>query len=179
MHNWSRSQIIVLNVVGTIAILIFLAACVSSYFTSNYPPGGVIVSPEFLTLIAISPVPQNLGNYETSGEATNDVLAAQANQDATGDAITNQLDAGNDPSYETAIAPAPADALQWYKTDIAPHAQVSGYDFSWWDGISDVDCANFQTHAEAQAFFVWQGGPQRDPYFLDGDSDGIACEGLR
>lgn len=42
----------------------------------------------------------------------------------------------------------------------------------------DRDCGSFDTHAEAQAFFIAAGGPARDPYRLDGDNDGIACESL-
>jgi micrococcal nuclease len=40
---------------------------------------------------------------------------------------------------------------------------------------SDCDCSDFATQAEAQA--VLDGIPG-DPHFLDGDSDGIACEAL-
>jgi len=37
----------------------------------------------------------------------------------------------------------------------------------------DYDCANFSTQAEAQEYLL-----PGDPYRLDGDSDGIACEDL-
>jgi len=41
----------------------------------------------------------------------------------------------------------------------------------------DWDCAVFSTHAQAQAFFLTHGGgPRRDPYDLDADDDGLACE---
>ena len=42
----------------------------------------------------------------------------------------------------------------------------------------DYDCADFSTHKQAQRFFKRHGGPQRDPYRLDGDNDGSACEDL-
>ncbi|MGQ9483362.1 MBL fold metallo-hydrolase [Chloroflexus sp.] len=42
----------------------------------------------------------------------------------------------------------------------------------------DRDCSDFATQAEAQAFFLANGGPARDPHRLDGDDDGIACESL-
>jgi competence protein ComEC len=42
----------------------------------------------------------------------------------------------------------------------------------------DRDYGAFETHAEAQAFFIAAGGPARDPHRLDGDNDGIACESL-
>lgn len=42
----------------------------------------------------------------------------------------------------------------------------------------DRDCGDFRTHSAAQAFFEAAGGPARDPHRLDGDNDGVACEGL-
>lgn len=42
----------------------------------------------------------------------------------------------------------------------------------------DKDCSDFSTHAEAQAFFISQGGPSSDPHKLDADHDGLACETL-
>nr|WP_322822036.1 MBL fold metallo-hydrolase [Chloroflexus sp.] len=42
----------------------------------------------------------------------------------------------------------------------------------------DRNCSDFATQAEAQAFFLANGGPARDPHRLDGDDDGIACESL-
>jgi hypothetical protein len=48
-----------------------------------------------------------------------------------------------------------------------------------WDGSSDVNCKDFDTHAHAQSFFNGTGGsPTNDPYGLDGDHDGKACETL-
>ncbi|WP_163537288.1 S-layer homology domain-containing protein [Gracilibacillus sp. YIM 98692] len=42
----------------------------------------------------------------------------------------------------------------------------------------DVDCGDFDTHEEAQAFFEAAGGPESDPHRLDRDGNGIACESL-
>ncbi len=42
--------------------------------------------------------------------------------------------------------------------------------------IADKDCSDFRTQAEAQRFFDAQG--PGDPHRLDGDGDGVACEGL-
>lgn len=42
----------------------------------------------------------------------------------------------------------------------------------------DKDCGDFSTHAEAQSFFISQGGPGSDPHKLDADHDGEACETL-
>lgn len=43
----------------------------------------------------------------------------------------------------------------------------------------DRDCGDFQTHAQAQAFYEAAGGPAQDPHRLDADGDGIACASLR
>lgn len=40
----------------------------------------------------------------------------------------------------------------------------------------DRDCSDFNTHAQAQAFYESEG--QGDPHGLDRDGDGIACETL-
>jgi hypothetical protein len=42
-------------------------------------------------------------------------------------------------------------------------------------GDSNLDCANFKTHEEAQQ--VLEQNPS-DPHYLDGDDDGVACEEL-
>lgn len=41
----------------------------------------------------------------------------------------------------------------------------------------DVDCGDFSSQAEAQAFFEANG--PGDPHGLDRDKDGLACESLR
>lgn len=40
----------------------------------------------------------------------------------------------------------------------------------------DFDCTDFDTRADAQAFYEDTGGPLYDPFNLDDDDDGIACE---
>jgi hypothetical protein len=40
----------------------------------------------------------------------------------------------------------------------------------------DYNCSDFATQAAAQSFFLAHGGPSSDPYGLDADHDGIACE---
>jgi hypothetical protein len=42
----------------------------------------------------------------------------------------------------------------------------------------DLNCSAFQTQAEAQAVYLSVGGPLLDPYGLDQNRDGIACETL-
>ena len=61
-----------------------------------------------------------------------------------------------------------------------PRAVPSGryYKPAGWDG-SDLNCSDFDTHAHAQDFFTGTGGSKsEDPYGLDGDHDGLACETL-
>lgn len=40
----------------------------------------------------------------------------------------------------------------------------------------DYNCKDFVTQAIAQKFFLDNGGPAQDPYRLDADHDGVACE---
>jgi hypothetical protein len=71
-----------------------------------------------------------------------------------------------------AATPAPTAAA-------GPGGTTGYYTPPGWDGFSDVDCADFATHAQAQSFFLGTGGSRTyDPYRLDGDDDGLACERL-
>lgn len=45
--------------------------------------------------------------------------------------------------------------------------------------VYDRDCRDFRTHADAQRFYHFTGGPVLDFHNLDGDDDGNACERLR
>jgi endonuclease YncB( thermonuclease family) len=42
----------------------------------------------------------------------------------------------------------------------------------------DYDCGDFSTQAQAQRVYVQAGGPSKDPYRLDADHDGRACDSL-
>ncbi|WP_164669229.1 thermonuclease family protein [Virgibacillus doumboii] len=42
----------------------------------------------------------------------------------------------------------------------------------------DRDCGDFNSQESAQAFFEAAGGPEKDPHRLDGEGDGLVCEGL-
>src|SRR4051812_3523833 len=44
--------------------------------------------------------------------------------------------------------------------------------------VADRDCGDFSTQAAAQQVFIAQGGPRSDPFALDADRDGVACETL-
>jgi Excalibur calcium-binding domain len=41
----------------------------------------------------------------------------------------------------------------------------------------DFDCSDFHSHKQAQKFFK-KHHPKQDPYGLDADNDGVACESL-
>lgn len=41
---------------------------------------------------------------------------------------------------------------------------------------TDYDCTDFDSRADAQAFYEEMGGPLYDPFNLDDDDDGEACE---
>lgn len=44
----------------------------------------------------------------------------------------------------------------------------------------DRDCGDFDSHHQAQAFYIAAGGPDKDPHRLDGtDNDGKVCESLQ
>lgn len=45
-----------------------------------------------------------------------------------------------------------------------------------WDNPQWEDCEDFAFQREAQAFFEAAGGPEEDPFILDEDQDGRACE---
>lgn len=75
------------------------------------------------------------------------------------------------PRQPTAIAPAPQRAPEpIFENAPAQRAPIVA--------DRDYNCSDFSTHAEAQAFYIAQGGPASDPHRLDGDNDGDACESL-
>jgi hypothetical protein len=82
----------------------------------------------------------------------------------------------------TEAAPSAAPAATKKPTTKAtpkPPAKASYYKPPGWDGSSDVDCPDFDTHAHAQSFFIGTGGSKtNDPHGLDREHDGLACETL-
>lgn len=42
----------------------------------------------------------------------------------------------------------------------------------------DYNCTDFSTWEESQKVFIRDGGPTKDPYGLDKNKDGVACESL-
>jgi hypothetical protein len=60
-----------------------------------------------------------------------------------------------------------------------PTKKPSYYTPPGWDGVADVNCSDFKTHKQAVSFFKGTGGTKKnDPYGLDSDHDGNACETL-
>ena len=77
------------------------------------------------------------------------------------------------------VAPTPTPTVyipptQSTTTNSAPATNTGSSGYSG----GDKDCGDFSSHAEAQSFFISQGGPASDPHRLDGDNDGSACETL-
>ncbi len=46
------------------------------------------------------------------------------------------------------------------------------------DDFEDHNCSDFESWGQAQDFYISEGGPSEDRHRMDGDKDGIACEGL-
>lgn len=118
-------------------------------------------------------------DYLPGGSGSSDSADVQSDlRDAQGpDYLASQSAAQANAFSATAVIESTEFAAD-QQVNIAAPVLHGGYDFSWWDGVSDLDCKDFTTRAEAQAFYEWQGGPARDPHYLDGDHDGLACEGL-
>lgn len=81
---------------------------------------------------------------------------------------------------EAIDTPAPARSSRPGSASPAPtKAAGSFYRPPGWDGVSDVDCKDFDTHAHAVSFFKGTGGTKsKDPYGLDREHDGNPCETL-
>ena len=62
----------------------------------------------------------------------------------------------------------------WGSCELAAKGTIVPGAPSWWTG-GDLNCADFPTQKDAQAFFEAMGGPERDPDRLDPDGDGVVC----
>jgi len=83
------------------------------------------------------------------------------------------------PTAKPTPAPTPKPTVKpTPKPTPKPTAAAGYYTPPGWNGSSDLDCGDFDTHAHAQSFFIGQGGPDSDSHRLDSDGDGIACESL-
>lgn len=84
---------------------------------------------------------------------------------------------GNEPTQVVPLVVPPRAT----PTPLATEASGNGsfYKPPGWNGVSDLDCGDFDTRANAQSFFIGtRGSITNDPYGLDGDHDAIACETL-
>ena len=66
----------------------------------------------------------------------------------------------------------------WGSCELAAEGTIVPGAPSWWTG-GDLDCADFASQPDAQAFFEAMGGPADDPHNLDPDGDGVVCRSLR
>ena len=83
------------------------------------------------------------------------------------------------PQPTSAPTPVPTAAPTPVPTPVPTATAAGFYMPPGWDGVSDVNCSDFDTHTHAQSFFIGTGGsPSNDPYRLDANHDGIACESL-
>jgi micrococcal nuclease len=83
------------------------------------------------------------------------------------------------PQYTGRTYTIPAYTIPAYTTPtVGQEYQLPPDDPRLYDGIdaSDVNCDSFDTQADAQDFYDSE-SPD-DPYVLDGDGDGTACETL-
>ncbi|MDI3317795.1 MAG: MBL fold metallo-hydrolase [Bacillota bacterium] len=75
-------------------------------------------------------------------------------------------------------------SLRWNVRPLTPPSSGAASHPEWARALADlratgdVDCGDFVTREAAQSFFLAHGGPAGDPYRLDGDHDGLACENL-
>jgi micrococcal nuclease len=96
---------------------------------------------------------------------------------ASGLAIAQQYD--DDVKYADRLAGSELEAIEsgrgiWSACVTSEHRNTPGApDF--WDGRSDLDCGDFSTRVNAQAFYAATRGPASDPYDLDVDRNGLVC----
>jgi micrococcal nuclease len=108
---------------------------------------------------------------------------------ADGYVMVNQILVGNglavarqyaeDVRYADRLAETERDAIRsrrgiWSACVTAEHQNTPGAP-NFWDGERDLDCADFSTRVNAQAFYAATGGPATDPFNLDSDHDGLIC----
>lgn len=90
---------------------------------------------------------------------------------------------GSDRKHADRLAEAERDAIRnqrgiWSACVSSENHGISGAPAGW-DGKRDLDCGDFSTRVNAQAFYATLGGPRRDPHNLDVDRDGLVCHARR
>lgn len=132
---------------------------------------------------------------EGSPEAQNSLLPVELPEDSQVDlkdsntsifeaesATTTQVDSTPEPEVEVAPEPDPEPAsvpTSTYSQTPTPQAEPGPVSPSCYCGSNSLNCGDFGSHAEAQAYYeccLSQVG--YDVHGLDGDDDGSACESL-
>ncbi|KGX89833.1 hypothetical protein N781_08940 [Pontibacillus halophilus JSM 076056 = DSM 19796] len=84
-----------------------------------------------------------------------------------------------DGGYNQDVIDPPEPVVQEEESTTTSASTDNGYSGPYDPNGADRNCGDFNSHAEAQAFFIAAGGPSNDPHRLDGnDNDGLACESL-
>jgi len=113
---------------------------------------------------AVSSPESTLVHFVGGPGATSTPLATEA---AASDNTTTE------PTLDATLEPTPIPTPQ-ASVQPAPFYTPPG-----WDGVSDVNCSAFKTHAQAVSFFIGTGGSTtNDPYHLDNNHDGNPCQSL-
>jgi hypothetical protein len=98
---------------------------------------------------------------------------------SSGDAQPAQLLNGGTPTAATSTTRVTATATPAPTPVPSPSPQPNYYTPPGWQPGEDVNCSDFKKHKQAQSFLIGTGGSaSNDPYQLDSDSDGKACETL-
>ena len=102
-----------------------------------------------------------------------------SNQSATPTATATPTPAGDSQAVTPTATPTPVPTSETASPTPTPTPTPTPAAISTPGPSSpDRNCSDFDTWAEAQAFFEAEGGPETDRHRLDHDGDGIACESL-
>ncbi|MBE3557391.1 MAG: thermonuclease family protein [Firmicutes bacterium] len=111
----------------------------------------------------------NLGAVQSASKkstsSTSKTSSSKASSTSSSSKSTSSSKTSSSSSSKSSSASASTSHPEWAKA--LADLQQTG----------DVDCPDFSTHAAAQSFFEAH-DPSADPYGLDRDKDGIACETL-
>ncbi len=127
-------------------------------------------SPESIGTFKPKTVVISVGRDNAYGHPSAEALALYKGVGAevyrTDQSGTVQVSAAQGGSYQVSVSPT---ANESERTDLRPDSSAAS-------GDTDRNCSDFQTQAEAQAFFE-AAGPD-DPNRLDGNGDGVVCTSL-
>lgn len=150
----------------------------ASWATRNDPQPNEVIPSNAMVTGSLIPV-QSLGFASGSGQGTyiNPMFRSPLKNPVDMRLILS-LDIGDTqrqvdflfrgtPRNATQAAPQPAPAPATVSQPAQTASPGGGY-----------TCATFESQGVAQAFFIASGGPEQDPYNLDPDKNGRACEEL-